>query len=210
MKECKRCSVEKNLNDFSQRKKNKDGLHSWCKECVCLYNKNFYANNIEKCKQKNKDWRDNNVERNKQRNKDWLANNSEYRSDYKKDYRNKNKDVINHYKREKWARDMQCPKFRLKESIRSRYKRVIKQKNTTVRSKEMVGCSIEELKLHIESKFIDGMNWNNYGKWHIDHIKPISSFDLSKEDEVKKCFHYSNLQPLWEIDNLKKGSKFDN
>ena len=51
------------------------------------------------------------------------------------------------------------------------------------------------------------MNWNNIGKWHIDHIKPCKSFDLTKSDEQKKCFHYTNLQPLWALDNIKKGAK---
>ena len=75
-----------------------------------------------------------------------------------------------------------------------------------------LGCSIEEFKAYIESLFQPGMTWGNWGKgnnkWHIDHIRPISSFDLSDRDQLKKACHYSNLQPLWEVDNLIKGAKW--
>lgn len=62
----------------------------------------------------------------------------------------------------------------------------------------------------MQLQFKDGMNWGNYNYngWHIDHIKPCALFDLSKEEEQKKCFHYTNLQPLWGIDNLKKGDRY--
>ena len=69
---------------------------------------------------------------------------------------------------------------------------------------KLVGCSIERLKQHLEKQFKMGMSWNNYGKWHIDHIRPCASFDLSKPSEQKKCFNYTNLQPLWAEENLKK------
>ena len=72
---------------------------------------------------------------------------------------------------------------------------------------ELVGCTIKELKMHLESKFLKGMNWKNYGKWHIDHHTPVVEFNLSKIEEQKKCFHYSNLQPLWATQNLRKGTK---
>lgn len=78
-------------------------------------------------------------------------------------------------------------------------------------SVSVVGCSWEELIIYLESKFADGMNWNNHGrgidKWHVDHIIPCSHFDLSKYEEVRKCFHYTNTRPLWETDNLNKNDK---
>ena len=75
----------------------------------------------------------------------------------------------------------------------------------------MLGCSIDELKGYLESKFENGMSWENYGKggWHIDPIKPCASFDLRSELNQKKCFHYTNLQPLWWEDNLSKGSIYE-
>ena len=77
---------------------------------------------------------------------------------------------------------------------------------------DLLGCSIDELKLHIESKFVNGMNWDKVmnGEIHIDHIKPCAAFDLSIPNQQIKCFHYSNLHPLWAADNFKKSKKFDN
>lgn len=72
---------------------------------------------------------------------------------------------------------------------------------------KLTGCSTEELKNHLESLFIEDMSWDNYGTWHIDHKKPCASFDLSDPEQQKICFHYTNLQPLWAIDNFKKSSK---
>jgi len=96
--------------------------------------------------------------------------------------------------------------IRIKNSLRSRLYAFVKGKNANS-SFEFVGCSIDELKKHLSSQFTEGMSWKNYGEWHIDHIKPCSSFDLSIEEQQHKCFHYSNLQPLWAKDNLKKGAK---
>jgi hypothetical protein len=76
------------------------------------------------------------------------------------------------------------------------------------RSMELVGCSIDDLWIHLEGTFKKGMTRNNYGLWHVDHCKPCASFDLNDPLQQKKCFHYSNLQALWAIDNLKKGSKW--
>jgi hypothetical protein len=72
---------------------------------------------------------------------------------------------------------------------------------------ELTGCSINFLKKYIEHQFEDGMTWENHGIWHIDHIYPISKFNLLEEDQQRKCFHYKNLQPLWKPENLEKGSK---
>jgi hypothetical protein len=73
---------------------------------------------------------------------------------------------------------------------------------------ELTGCTTEELIKHLSSKFTEGMTLDNYGYWHIDHIKPCDSFNLEDPEEQLKCFHWTNLQPLWAIDNLRKGSKW--
>jgi hypothetical protein len=74
----------------------------------------------------------------------------------------------------------------------------------------LLGCSIEFLKKHLETQFTEGMSWDNYTYygWHIDHIKPCKLFDLSKPEEQQKCFHYSNLQPMWWHDNLIKKANY--
>ena len=71
----------------------------------------------------------------------------------------------------------------------------------------LVGCTIEELKSHLEKSFDDKMSWDNYGEWHIDHILPCTYFDLRNEDEQRKCFHFSNLQALWRLDNIRKNNE---
>ena len=73
----------------------------------------------------------------------------------------------------------------------------------------LLGCSIEECRKHLESKFEEEMSWQNHGEWHIEHRRPCASFDLTNEEEQKMCFHYTNLQPMWAPDNLSKGGSFD-
>lgn len=71
---------------------------------------------------------------------------------------------------------------------------------------ELVGCSADDLRAHLERQFTDGMTWGNYGDWHVDHVRPCSSFELTDPAQQRECFHWSNLQPLWAPDNLSKGS----
>jgi len=70
-----------------------------------------------------------------------------------------------------------------------------------------LGCTIEELRIYLESKFQVGMTWDNYGEWHIDHIIPLSKFNLEDREEFLKACNYENLQPLWAEANLKKSNK---
>ena len=74
-----------------------------------------------------------------------------------------------------------------------------------IKTFDLIGCTPQQLKDYLESKFLEGMSWENRDEWHIDHIIPCASFDLTKVEEQQKCFHYTNLQPLWAVDNLKKG-----
>lgn len=97
--------------------------------------------------------------------------------------------------------------FRLIGNLRHRVWNTIKNNYKSKNTLKLVGCSVDFLKSYLEAFFANGMSWNNYGKWHIDHIKPCASFDLSKSSEQRKCFHYTNLQPLWAKDNLTKSDK---
>jgi len=100
--------------------------------------------------------------------------------------------------------------FKLVCSLRSRLGSAIKRQNSNKNNNtiELLGCSISFLKGFLEAKFKEGMTWENHGEWHIDHIKPCASFNLLDEEEQKKCFHYTNLQPLWASENLSKGCKY--
>lgn len=103
------------------------------------------------------------------------------------------------------------PSFRLGCLLRTRVWRVLKEQSAAKYQKfnDYIGCSTKELKEYIEAKFQPNMTWDNYGEWHIDHIKPCSSFNLADPQEQRACFHYSNLQPLWAMDNLIKADKYE-
>ncbi len=130
----------------------------------------------------------------------------------KKNREREKKDIT---KRRKYFRDYQNKRnkedigHRLAGSLRARLRAAFKAKNTTksFSTVQLIGCTIPELKKHLKSQFSKGMNFKNYGKWHIDHIRPINSFDLKVISQQLECFHYSNLQPLWEQENLRKGAK---
>lgn len=96
---------------------------------------------------------------------------------------------------------------RIRRSLRSRLRKALRG---TAKSKSIIkllGCSIEELKQHLSKQFKPGMTWENYGQWHIDHILPCSKFDLTQPNQQEKCCHYSNLQPLWALENIQKSNK---
>lgn len=101
--------------------------------------------------------------------------------------------------------------YRIKVNMRNRLNDAIRGCSKAASTMDLVGCSADDLKEHLESQFTDGMSWDNYGfyGWHIDHIKPCAAFDLTLESEQKLCFHYSNLQPLWAEDNLRKSDKYN-
>lgn len=99
------------------------------------------------------------------------------------------------------------PIFRLVKLCRNRVRLALKGYNKPERTFSLIGCTPDFLKAHLSKQFLEGMSWDNFGEWHIDHIKPCSLFDLTVLEQRQKCFHYSNLQPLWALDNLKKGDK---
>ena len=111
-------------------------------------------------------------------------------------------------KRKKWY---DIPHNKIVGSIRTRIRVVLKNKKKSAHSLDLIGCSAIKLKEYLESKFLPGMSWENYGfyGWHIDHIRPCSSFNMLDPEEQRKCFHYSNLQPLWANDNRSKSDKWD-
>lgn len=96
--------------------------------------------------------------------------------------------------------------FRLVKRLRKRMKSAINGSIRLDRTMKMIGCTISEFRNHIEAQFTDGMTWENYGfnGWHIDHIIPCSEYNLERTENVYKCFHYTNLQPLWCMDNWSK------
>ena len=113
------------------------------------------------------------------------------------------KELINK-RRKKWY---SLPQNRIAMICRVRIREALKGKKKLLNTEILLGCSFNNFKKYLESKFLPNMSWNNYGQWHIDHKLPCSSFNLSDLKKQKECFHYTNLQPLWAKDNLKKGFK---
>lgn len=156
-----------------------------------------------------------------QKAKTYYSKNKNSKLEYAKNYRQNNSDKIEKYwaenkskiykqraKREK-ERRKQDISFKIQTNLRKRMYNALKGSTKGKNTKELFGCDINLLKKHIENLWTDGMSWENYGLtgWHIDHIKPCDAFDLSNYDQQKQCFHYTNLQPLWAIDNIRKSNK---
>lgn len=99
--------------------------------------------------------------------------------------------------------------FKLRILLRSRLNKAIKRNFKAGSAVQNLGCSVEYLKAYLEGQFEPGMTWDNWAPdgWHIDHIRPLASFDLTDPEQFKQAVHYTNLQPLWAKDNLKKGAK---
>jgi hypothetical protein len=142
------------------------------------------------------------------KNKEWKENNTERAALYQKEYRRKNKHKKNELEKERRMTDVE---FKLVGNLRRRLNIALKKNVKTGSAVRDLGCSIEQFKAYIESMFQSGMDWNNWSRhgWHIDHIRPLSNFDLLDAEQLKMACHYTNLQPLWATSNLIKGSKYE-
>ena len=172
--------------------------------------KEYYQKNRKKILKQIK----NRTEKNKDR---YLNYQTEYRKLHKKELseyfkiRNKRDRIklnIKHIIRKKFRYHNDI-NFRLRESISSRIRMALKRNFKSKSTMNLIDCSIKFLKQHLKKQFKLGMTWDNHGLygWHIDHIIPCASFDLSKSNEQKRCFNYKNLQPLWAEENLRKKDK---
>lgn len=202
-KTCTKCLKIKGLEYFSPRYKK---YSSRCRECCNEDKRKKYHSNITIAREKSRIYRSKNKGNIKTQNHLSYLANRENRIEYQKRYAKKNRTKINQWyrtwRKKRYYNNIQ---FRIRSVLCRRIHHLIKGQIGS--TEKYIGCSREELVSHIESKFKEGMNWDNYGfrSWHIDHIKPISSFDLTKEDERCRAFSYKNLQPLWALENLKKG-----
>lgn len=140
--------------------------------------------------------------------KKWKANNRERNLSRLKEYHARPSSRARSRQLRK-QRMLSDPGWAMGQKLRIRLHGAVAYKSWGIKITELIGCSMEDFKRHIESKFQEGMTWENrgYWGWHIDHIIPMSSFDMSKREEQLKCFHYTNLQPLWRADNILKSNK---
>jgi len=221
MKKCTKCGEDKDLSEFHKDKSKSSGLYPQCKECKKHFmrskkdsysetRKKYIERNKERINKKRKEYRLKNKEHEKEIYRTWSEKNKDRRSEYMKDWRSKNKDKI---KESNYIYRQKNPEFvvrtKLFKNIRTRISmflktsKVSKNKNLT----DMLGCNQKQFKEYIESKFQEGMTWDNYGLkgWHLDHIIPISI--AKTQEDLIKLNHHTNFQPLWAIDNIKKGNK---
>ena len=219
MKICSKCKQTKNLCEFTKDKNKKDGLFLYCKECkksvakkeyeknkvrILNYQKEYYKENTNEIKVRvKKDY----LEKQKDKlnyQKEYYQQNINKKLEYAKQYRQDNKKNRNKYESNRKQND---PIYKLKHLVRNRISKflTIKRLNKKHTTFELVGCSPSELKLFLEQRFTDGMSWDNQGEWHIDHKIPLAS--AKTEEELYKLCHFTNLQPLWAEDNIRKSNK---
>jgi hypothetical protein len=185
MKKCAKCKINERISNYN----------SYCRPCKNEIDLKSYHNNQEKRVKYNKEWLDKNpIKKAKVRKqtKEWLKQNPNYVTNWMANERKIN------------------PHYHIKASIYASLHNYLKQGKTN-KMIWYLGCTIEEFKIYLENKFQEGMSWENYGMfgWHIDHIKPVSLFDLNNEKQLKECWNYKNLQPLWANDNLIKGNSYE-
>jgi len=220
MKTCTKCKEEKKLTEFSSRKR-KYGLLplSQCKECVAYKMSIYQKNNFQERSDYGKMWREKNKDVLRIKKRDDRIKHPEWRKNYTmrnieiiklrkhKYYKENTKKIIKKGQEYKRIKRITTPLFKLRESLSSNIRMAIKRgkykKNSS--TNELLGTSYEIVKLHLEKQFKRKMSWDNYGEWHIDHKIPLAS--AKTEEELKLLCHYTNLQPLWAIDNIKKGAK---
>ena len=208
-KVCTNCGQEfPATNEFFSR--NGKRLRSHCKTCHSAKNKKLYEATREVVLEKKKQYRDDNKEVIKERNKRYYSENKETHKARVKQYREAHKEAYAEQKKQYRRTKLQNGiGFRLLDNCRRRVNLAIKNNSKSASTIELIGCTVEELKAHLEAQFTEGMSWDNYGQWHIDHIKPCAMFDFTDEAQQRECFHFTNLQPLWAEDNLRKSDKFE-
>jgi hypothetical protein len=180
-KVCKKCGIYKELCEFNKDKYSSDGLRYRCRECTSQEYRNYYYKNKDCEIERQVNYQISNIEQVKKKRRE---------RHHKKYY----SDIL----------------YRIKINLRNRVKLFLASKNFDIGVNDtfkIVGCTPNELKKYIESKFTEGMSWENYSHngWHVDHIIPLSSANTI-EESIKLC-HYTNLQPLWCEENYKKGNK---
>ena len=191
MKSCNECFLTKSLSEYPVKSNSKDGHTGKCLVCTRAYYRNYKKENKDAVLKSKKQ----HYEKNKST---WDA------------YRTKNATEIAKRKRAWYASKVESDgSFVLYEKIRKMVYRTLEYtgEEKQNRTKQILGYNHIDLKKRIESQFSDGMSWDNYGNWHIDHIKPLAAFDLTDPVQVAKAFHYKNLRPLHWRQNISKGAK---
>jgi len=209
----KKCSTCKEIKFLFGFNKNISSCNGFCNEC-----KDCYKKRIETNKKINSEREYTNEELNSKTKKCSICGEIKFLFRFNKDmstydgFKTRCKDCINEYNKKKYHTNSS---YKITKILRRRIRDSIKSQKTSKcgHTEKLLGCFFKEAHEYIESLFLEGMIWDNHGygpgKWNIDHIIPLSSFDLTKEENQRKAFHYTNLQPLWHEDNMEKGDSLD-
>lgn len=213
-KECRKIASKEYYAKNRDKKRQKDReYHAKNREKRRAYAREYSSRpeSKRKAKERSREYRKNNRERIRTLHKRWRDANSEHVRSYYSDYRAKNREHILSQKR-KYRKERNDPNRLISNALRKRILDAIAGNAKAAPTRDLLGCSIDEFKSYMESLFTEGMSWGNRGKngWHIDHIIPCSAFDLSDPEQQRKCFHYTNLQPLWARENLSKNNFLPN
>ena len=210
MKICCKCKNEKDLKCFGNLKKSPDGLRYDCKDCRKEYN----VKNKEIIQEKNKEYYALNKSNLLIKNYEYRILNKEIISVQRQEYRNKEETKLHIKQKNKEYLPIRKIKikerrktdtfFKVSEILRSKFNRAIKRNKYS----DFLGCDLHFFRCWIEYRFKSDMNWDNLGKiWQIDHILPINRFDFTINTDIKICFHWTNLQPLYTSENISKSDK---
>jgi hypothetical protein len=194
MKQCCKCKRVLSESDFYKNKLSKDGVHWYCKKCQNKYSANYDKTNPRR-KQYLKEYSRKYYATNPRRKEYLKKYNETYFNEYAKTP--KRKQYISKYFKVKYKTD---ENFRIGKVMRGKLYTALKWKDSwraNHKGVECLGCDINFFRKYISNQFQENMSWGNYGEWHLDHIMPLVNFDLTKKSEREKCFHYTNIQPLW-------------
>jgi len=194
---CTYCKKQKDTTEFHKSQREPDGLQCWCKSCRKMTNAEHYKRNAEKILARNAEWYKNNTQKRLRSCRAWEKRNPDkMRALWCRQHK-------------KWKKTIRC---RLNQSIKGSIWKSLKSNKAGRPWESLVGYTVVQLKKHLERLFVEGMAWDNYGKWHIDHKIPKSVFNFSKPEDLdfKRCWALENLQPLWARDNINKRDKLTN
>lgn len=200
-KKCSNCNEFLPIDRFQNNRRSKDGLKGMCKKC----RKDTDPNHMMHLS----NWKEANKHRKSEIDRSYRERNLEKIKAYKKSDRAK--EVKRRSDKKYYEKIISDPLLKLKVRLKSQVSSAVSKGVKKSKTLDILGYTVDDLKLHLESKFTDGMSWDNYGRngWHIDHIKPLVLFSLDTEESIKEAWSLSNLQPLWEYDNCSKGSMYN-
>ena len=219
---CYKCGkyLPANVDYFHRDKTRKDGLHNCCKICMKEITRQWYKQNPEKIRESHRKWRANNPERIREVSRLWREENRDICRESSRLWREENPEYIKQYritnpeKVRKWQRDYRNnnPRVFISHAISKSIWKSLRDGKNGRTWESLVGYALDDLMVHLESQFTKDMAWDNYGEWHIDHIRPVTDFQFEsyKDLEFKQCWSLWNLQPMWAKDNLSKNNRCTN